>query len=338
MDSVEGSMPGSTAVLKRDVEQPDPTFKFHHPRSHRIAELIIRLLAGTAIVSMILIFLFIGKETLPLFFSEEVRSEVTLRLMWFAKVWPGYDEAVHVWQPVSEVPKYAMWPLMVGTLKVTAVSMAIAVPLGVGSALWVAEFAPRRLREIVKPVIELLAGVPSVVLGFFALIVLATWMQDTFGVESRLSALLAGAALSIAIIPVIFTVSEEAFRAVPRTYVEASAALGARRYQTVLRIVVPSASPGIAAAVALGLGRAVGETMIVLMASGNAAILSFSLNDSTRTLSATIAAELAEVVFGSGHYTVLFFIGTVLFMITFVINLLGAMAISRMRVKLGGRA
>lgn len=340
MDSVESSISRRAPIDPAEAHAPAPDhpFTFRRPTSHRIAEVLIHVLAGTAIAAMILIFLFIGKETLPLLFSDEIRSEVTLTSMWFAKLWPGYEEATHVWQPVSEVPKYAMWPLVAGTIKVTVISMAIAVPVGVGAALWVAVYAPRRLREVIKPVIELLAGIPSVVLGFFALIVLATWMQDTFDLDSRLSALLAGAALSIAIIPVIFTVSEEAFRAVPRTYVEASAALGARKYQTVLRVIVPSASPGIAAAVALGLGRAVGETMIVLMASGNAAILSPSLTDSTRTLSATIAAELAEVVFGSGHYTVLFFIGTLLFFITFVINLLGSAAISHMRVKLGGRA
>ena len=184
------------------------------------------------------------------------------------------------------------------------------------------------MREVVKPVVELLAGIPSVVLGFFALMVMASWMQDALGLESRLNAIVAGLALSFAIIPVIFTISEEAFGAVPRSYVEASIALGAARWQTVLRVVLPAASPGLAAGVALGLGRAVGETMIVLMASGNAAILSGRFDESVRTLSATIAAELAEVVFGGAHYTVLFYLGTLLFIITFVVNMLGEQAIS----------
>ena len=191
------------------------------------------------------------------------------------------------------------------------------------------------MREIVKPVVELLAGIPSVVLGFFALMVMATWMQDAFGIESRLNAIVAGLALSFAIIPVIFTISEEAFGAVPRSYVEASVALGAARWQTILRVVLPAASPGIAAGVALGLGRAVGETMIVLMASGNAAILSGVLSESVRTLSATIAAELAEVVFGGAHYTVLFYLGTLLFVITFVVNSMGDWIIHRMKRRLG---
>jgi phosphate transport system permease protein len=142
-------------------------------------------------------------------------------------------------------------------------------------------------------------------------------------------------ALSFAVIPVIFTLSEEALRAVPRSYVEASTALGAARWQTTLRVVLPAASPGIAAGVALGLGRAVGETMIVLMASGNAAIVSGSFADSARTIAATIAAELAEVVFGGSHYTVLFFLGTLLFLTTFCINSLGDWAIRRMKRRLG---
>ena len=142
-------------------------------------------------------------------------------------------------------------------------------------------------------------------------------------------------ALSFAVIPVIFTISEEALGAVPRSYVEASTALGAARWQTIVRVLLPAASPGIAAGVALGLGRAVGETMIVLMASGNAAIISASFAESVRTLSATIAAELAEVVFGGAHYTVLFFLGTLLFVITFGINLMGDFAIRRMKRKLG---
>ena len=176
------------------------------------------------------------------------------------------------------------------------------------------------------------------VLGFFALMVMASWFQDWFGLESRLNAIVAGVALSFAIIPVIFTISEEALGAVPRSYIEASTALGAARWQTIMRVLIPAASPGLAAGVALGLGRAVGETMIVLMASGNAAILSGRFDDSVRTLSATIAAELAEVVFGGAHYTVLFYLGTLLFLTTFVVNLLGEQAIHRMKRRLGTAA
>jgi phosphate transport system permease protein len=173
------------------------------------------------------------------------------------------------------------------------------------------------------------------VLGFFALMVMASWFQDTFGFDSRLNAIVAGVALSFAVIPVVFTVCEEALGAVPRSYVEASAALGAARWQTITRVVLPAAAPGILASIALGLGRAFGETMIVLMASGNAAILSANPADSVRTLSATIAAELAEVVFGGPHYTVLFTLAVLLFIVTFGINFIGDQAIARMKRKMG---
>ena len=305
------------------------------PRWHSLAEVSIRVLALTAIAAVVLIFAFVAREALPLLFSDEVHKEVTLRQMWTAQQWSGYDAPEHIWQPVSEIPKYGVWPLVTGTLKVTLVAMLFGVPLGVGAALYVSQYARPRVREIVKPVVELLAGIPSVVLGFFALMVMASWMQDAFGIESRLNAIVAGLALSFAIIPVIFTISEEAFGAVPRSYVEASVALGAARWQTILRVVLPAASPGIAAGVALGLGRAVGETMIVLMASGNAAILSGVLSESVRTLSATIAAELAEVVFGGAHYTVLFYLGTLLFLVTFVVNSMGDWIIHRMKRRLG---
>jgi phosphate transport system permease protein len=305
------------------------------PGWHRAVEWGLRLMAASAVLAIALILVFIAKEALPILYSGAVRAQVTLSKMWFAQAWPGYDEAANVWQPVSEVPKFGVWPLIVGTLKVTIVSMAVAVPLGVASALYVSQYARPRVREVVKPLIELLAGIPSVVLGFFALIVMATWFQRWFGLDSRLNALVSGVALSFAVIPVIFTLSEEAFRAVPRSYVEASTALGAARWQTIVRVLLPAASPGIAAGVALGLGRAIGETMIVLMASGNAAISSWSVADSVRTIAATIAAELAEVVFGEAHYTVLFFLGTLLFLATFFINTVGDWTIRRMKAKLG---
>jgi phosphate transport system permease protein len=305
------------------------------PFWHRAAEWLLHAMAISAVVAIVLILVFIAKEAIPLFYSHEVRGEVTLGKMVAPQLWPGYDEAASIWQPVSDIPKFGLWPLALGTLKVTIVAMAVSVPLGVGAAVYVSQYARPRTREIVKPIVELLAGIPSVVLGFFALMVMASWFQDVLGLESRLNALVSGVALSVAVIPVIFTLAEEALRAVPRSYVEASTALGAARWQTIARVILPAASPGIAAGVALGLGRAVGETMIVLMASGNAAIVSSSLADSTRTIAATIAAELAEVVFGGAHYTVLFFLGTLLFLVTFGINTVGDWAIRRMKRKLG---
>jgi phosphate transport system permease protein len=325
----------STARLSVPQVRPPRLVLARAPLWHRAAEWLLHALAVSAVIAIILILVFIAKEAAPIFYSKVVRAEVTLTQMWWPQLWPGYDEAASVWQPVSEVPKFGLWPLILGTLKVTIVSMFVAVPLGVGAAVYVSQYARPRTVEIVKPVVELLAGIPSVVLGFFALMVMATWFQNLFHLESRLNALVSGVALSFAVIPVIFTLSEEALRAVPRSYVEASIALGAARWQTIARVILPAASPGIAAGVALGLGRAVGETMIVLMASGNAAIVSASFADSARTIAATIAAELAEVVFGGAHYTVLFFLGTLLFLVTFGINSVGDWAIRRMKRRLG---
>jgi phosphate transport system permease protein len=305
------------------------------PLAERMTELTIHVLAYSAVAAMILILIFIAKEAWPLLTSAAIHREVTLAKMWFIQQWPGYDAPEHIWQPVSEIPKYGVWPLIVGTTKVTLIAMIVAVPLAVSAAVFVSQYAGRRTREIVKPAIEFLAGIPSVVLGFFALMVMASWFQDVFGFDSRLNALVAGVALSFAVIPVVFTVCEEALGAVPNSYVEASAALGAARWQTITRVVLPAAAPGIAASVALGLGRAFGETMIVLMASGNAALLSANPAESVRTLSATIAAELAEVVFGGPHYTVLFALAVLLFVVTFGINFIGDQAIASMKRRMG---
>ena len=325
----------SNARVTVPAAKPPRLMLARAPLWHRAAEWLLHALAFSAVVAIVLILVFIAKEAVPILYSKVVREEVTLAKMWWPQLWPGYDEAASVWQPVSDIPKFGLWPLIIGTLKVTIVAMAVSVPLGVGAAVFVSQYARPRVAEIVKPVVELLAGIPSVVLGFFALMVMASWFQDLLHLESRLNALVSGVALSFAVIPVIFTLSEEALRAVPRSYVEASIALGAARWQTIARVILPAASPGIAAGVALGLGRAVGETMIVLMASGNAAIVSASFADSARTIAATIAAELAEVVFGGAHYTVLFFLGTLLFLVTFGINSVGDWAIRRMKRRLG---
>jgi len=225
-----------------------------------------------------------------------------------------------VWMPVSDRPRYGLLPLIVGTIKITIIAILFAAPLAILAALFSAAFAPRWMREIIKPAIELLAGFPSVVIGFFALIVMATFFQHLFGYETRLNAFVGGVAMALAAIPIIFTVAEDVMTAVPSTYKEASLALGASKWQTAFFVTLPAAAPGIFAAVLLGIGRIFGETMIVLMATGNAALLSLSPFDSVRTLSATIGAEMAEVVFGDTHYSVLFLIGTLLFVFTFTLN------------------
>lgn len=290
-----------------------------------------------AISLIILIFVFVAREALPVFTSADVHKEVTLHTLFLPQDY-GTAEAPlpYVWQPVSIVPKYSLAPLLLGTLKVTLVAMLFATPLAILAAMFTTEFAPGWLREFIKPVVELLAGIPSVVLGFFALIILASWLQDLFHLDFRLNALNAGIALGLAVIPIIYTICEDALTAVPRSYRNASLALGASPWQTAWKVVLPSALPGVFAGVVLGFGRAVGETMIVLMASGNAAITSWNFGESVRTLSATIAAELAEVVFGSPHYHVLFFIGTLLFAMTFVLNWLGTAMVARLRRRLTG--
>jgi len=291
----------------------------------RGAEALILSFASIAIAIIFLIFVYVGREALPLVWDTVDGASIA------STIRPPTD-----WQPVSGSPRYNVIPLVLGTLKVTFIAMLFGTPLALGAALYTSEFAPARLREWIKPAIELLAGIPSVVMGFFALIVLASWLQTQFGLEFRFNALNAGIALALAIIPIIYTVSEDALTAVPNHYREASLALGASKIQTAVRVVFPAAMPGIGAAMILGFGRAIGETMIVLMASGNAAIMSLSPVTSTRTLSATIAAELGEVVFGGGHYRILFFLGTLLFVVTSVLNWMGDRYNRRMRMRLFG--
>ncbi len=226
------------------------------------------------------------------------------------------------WQPVSDRPRYGLLPLFLGTFKVTIIAILFAAPIAILAAIYTALFAPPRLREIIKPAVELLAGFPSVVIGFFALMVLASFFQNLFGYSGRLNAFVGGFAMALAAIPVIYTLTEDALTSVPRTYLEASLGLGASLRQTAFSVILPSATPGIFAAVILGIGRVFGETMIALMATGNAALISLNPFDSIRTLSATIGAEMAEVVFGDTHYSVLFLIGSLLFIFTFGLNAL----------------
>jgi phosphate transport system permease protein len=235
---------------------------------------------------------------------------------------PSSSILSNTWMPVSDNPRYGIWPLFLGTMKVTLIALLFAAPLAILAAIYTAMFAKPRIREIIKPVIELLAGFPSVVIGFFALMVLASVFQNIFGYASRLNAFVGGIAMGLAAIPIIYTLTEDALTAIPKTFTEASLGLGASRRQTAFYVVLPAAVPGIFAAVVLGLGRIFGETMIALMATGNAAMISMNPFDSVRTLSATIGAEMAEVVFGDTHYNVLFLIGSLLFIFTFALNAL----------------
>jgi len=304
--------------------------------SDRLASILIKGSAFVAILALILIFIFIGREALPVLTSPEVHKEVDLAKLFLPQASRPGAAAEFTWQPISEIPKYSLAPLFAGTLKVTIIAVLIAIPLAVAAAIYTSEFAPPWAREAIKPCIEILAGIPSVVVGFFCLMVIAGWLHSAFGWTYRLNALTAGVGLSLAVIPIVYTVSEDAFSSVPQSFREGSIAMGASSWQTASRVVLPAAMPGVLAACILGFGRAIGETMIVLMASGNAAVLSWSPVDSIRTFSATIASELGELVQGSPHYHVLFFLGAFLFVLTFVINLIGRWWVGRLQKRLQG--
>ena len=313
-----------------------------------LAEKLITVIAVLSLAAIVSIFIFVFREAAPFFFAGKGEVAVQApaeeetygdeRVGDAARRVAGSDRSRHAesaggegeatvdnllgtsWAPVSSEPRYGILPLVVGSLKVTILAILIASPIALLAALFTSSFAPRWSKEILKPAIEILAGFPSVVIGFFALVVLATTLQDLFGYQFRLNAFLGGVAMSLAVIPIVYTVAEDALTAVPRVMTEASLALGATRWQTALFVRLPAATPGVFAAILLGFGRAFGETMIVLMATGNAALLSLGVLEPVRTMSATIGAEMAEVVFGDTHYTVLFLLGSILFIFTFSLN------------------
>lgn len=312
-----------------------------------LAEKVIKAVAFLSIAVVILIFIFVFREAFPIFKMDAKKAVSTQTLVQesygseepekkpltsnesltinqdgnqIIAETPSSTLLSNTWMPVSDNPRYGIWPLFLGTLKVTLIALLFAAPLSILAAIYTSMFAKPRIREIIKPVIELLAGFPSVVIGFFALMVLATVLQNIFGYASRLNAFVGGIAMGLAAIPIIYTLTEDALTAIPKTFTEASLGLGASRRQTAFYVVLPAAVPGIFAAVVLGLGRIFGETMIALMATGNAAMISINPFDSVRTLSATIGAEMAEVVFGDTHYNVLFLIGSLLFIFTFALN------------------
>jgi phosphate transport system permease protein len=210
--------------------------------------------------------------------------------------------------------------------------MLIAVPVGIGAAAYLAEIAPPKVREIGKPLVEMLAAIPSVAVGFLGIVLVGPWIATTFGLNSGLNALNGGILLAVMALPTIISVAEDAIGSVPRAHHEAAYAMGATRWQTLSRVTLPSAGSGVVAAVVLGMGRALGETMTVLMATGNAAIVPDSIFDSVRTITATIAIELGEVPYGSAHYFALFALGAVLFLMSLAVNLVAErMAAGRRR-------
>ena len=226
------------------------------------------------------------------------------------------------WFPTATpAPLFGMLPLLLGTLWVSLFAILFALPFGISIAVYMSEVASPRIRNFLKPVIELLNGIPSVVYGFFGLIVIVPMLQRVFGLPVGESGLAGSLVLAIMALPTIVTVAEDAMRNCPRTLREASLALGATKWQTIYKVVIPSSMSGIASGVVLGIGRAVGETMAVLMVTGNAAVMPHSILEPLRTIPATIAAELGEAPAGGAHYQSLFLLGVILFFITFLINL-----------------
>ncbi|MBN1811019.1 MAG: phosphate ABC transporter permease subunit PstC [Anaerolineae bacterium] len=284
-------------------------------------EALIRTLGFSTIGFVLLIFLFLLREGVPLFF------EVPLDNLFSTRWYPTFD-------------LFGTLPLILGSALVTVTAIAIALPLGVATAVFVREAAPSWTREILKPMIEVLAGIPSVVLGFFGMTLVAPFVRETLGVPTGLTAFTGALLLAYMSLPTIISVAEDALDAVPKSYRDAGLAMGATKWQTIWRVVVPAARSGIVTAVMLGLGRAIGETMAVMMVTGNAARMPVTLDSlfrPARTMTATVAAEMGEVAQGSVHYHALFGIGITLFLLTFAINLAAAATIFRKRRRGGLR-
>jgi len=235
------------------------------------------------------------------------------------------------WNPESTKGKYGIAPLLVSTSLVTLGAMLIAVPLGIFTAAFLSEMAHPKLKNILKPLIEMLAAIPSVAIGFLGIVLVGPGIAKIFGIANGLNALNGAVLLSVMALPTIITISEDAINAVPQSHREASLALGANKWQTLFKVTLPASLPGLIAAVMLGLGRALGETMTVLMATGNASVLPRGFLDAVRTITATIAIEMGEVPYQTTHYFALFAIAVVLFLITLLINLLGEYFANRLR-------
>lgn len=281
----------------------------------RAARYVITVSAAVTIVTLGLIFLFLLRDTLPVF------KQVTLGQLLFGREW----------EPLPPQEKFGTLPLILGTIWVTAGSVIIALPIGVLCAVYIAELAPHRLRNPLKSLIEILAGIPSVVLGFLGLVLLSQWVKDAFHLITGLTVLTGSIVLALMAMPTIISIAEDALVAVPREYRDASLALGATHLQTIWKTLVPAAKSGIIAAVMLGIGRSIGETMAVMMVTGNARVIPHTFFDSARTLTATIAAEMGETVQYSTHYYSLFAIGLILFVMTFVLNTIADLVLQRQR-------
>ncbi len=267
-------------------------------------EKLILICGLASIFFVILIFIFLAKEGISVF-----KSVSPFKFL-FGKSW----------YPISEPPQLGILPLILGSLLVTLGAAIISVPIGIACAVYIAEIAPQKVKEILKSGIELLAAIPSVVLGFIGMVTLVPWVKSVFHLPTGLTALSGSIMLAFMAMPTIVSIAEDALYSVPKNYKEGALALGATHWQTIYRVLLPAASSGIVAAVMLGIGRVIGETMAVMMITGNSAVIPNTILQPVRTLTATIAAEMGEVVVGSEHYFALFAIGIVLFVISFAIN------------------
>ncbi len=275
--------------------------------------IVIKASGYSAIFFVTLIFYFLLSQGLPTFTEVPLKSLFSVR-----------------WYPIEEY--FGILPLITGSIVVTIGATLIAVPFGVGTAIFLAEIAPRWLREVLKPVIEILAGLPSVVLGFLGIVMLSSYLRELFALPTGLSAFTGSLLLGAISIPTIVSVAEDALDAVPKEYRDGALALGGTRWQTIWTVILPAARSGVLTAVMLGIARSIGETMTVMMVTGNAPVLANSLRvflSPVRTMTATIAAEMGEVANGSTHYHVLFFIGIVLFVLSLIVNVIASSYVYR---------
>jgi phosphate transport system permease protein len=291
--------------------------------SFRIKEKFIQgvfaTLAFSSLIFLLGIVFVLFKEGLPIF------KDVKISDFLFGRFWyPTYDP-----------PEFGVLPLIVGSFVVSLGAMFICVPLGIGSALYINEIASYRQKAILKPLIEILASVPSIIYGFFAMAILAPFLQNTFHIPIGLCALNASIILGIMATPTVCSIAEDALSYVPRSFREASFAVGATRWQTLIKVIIPAAGSGISTAIILGMSRAIGETMTVLMAAGGAAIIPTSAFDPVRPMTAAIAAEMGEAPMGGDHYHALFAIALALFIVTFLFNIIAELISRRFRIKLG---
>ena len=283
--------------------------------SESIIESCIKLSGLLVVIFVFLIFLFLLRDSLSLF-----------------GVYPlGQFLFGRNWLPISEPPRFGMVPLLLGSIYVTLGAIIICVPVGVGTAMFIDEVAPRSIKHILKSLIEILASIPSVVLGFLGIVWLSPFLKKTFALPTGMCSLTGSLLLAFMALPTIISIAEDALVSVPRAYKEAAFGLGATRWQTLWRVVLPSAASGIIAGVMLGIGRVIGETMVVMMVTGNSPVIPKSILQPLRTLTATIAGEMGEAVGGSDHYFALFAVGLVLFIITFIINFVADAFLRRAR-------